>query len=177
MTCIIAIADKGHIYMGGERGHSDTHIISSSTSPKIFEVGSYLIGYAGNTGIGQAVIHNFEFPPLGKTTKIESHMLRVFIPALRSFIKDNDIKLPDNEDDNAAFIVGIKGHVYEIDLTDFQCVQYDEVAIGSGSGYAYGSLHTTSHYDIPPIDRIHIALDAAITYSPTCQGPIDILEK
>ena len=177
MTCIVAISDGSKVYMGGERGHSDTHIISSSSSPKIFEVGSYLIGYAGNTGIGQAVIFNFDFPPLPKTNKIETHMMRVFIPALRSFIKDNDIKLPENEDDNASFIVGVKGHVFEIDMTDFQCVQYEELAIGSGSGYAYGSLHTTEGYDLTPIDRIHLALDAAITYSPTCQGPIDYLEK
>jgi 20S proteasome alpha/beta subunit len=177
MTCIVAISDGKKVYMGGERGHSDSHIITSSTRPKIFERGSYLIGYAGNTGIGQAVVHNFEFPAIGKTLDPEKHMTRVFIPALRTFIKDQDIKLPENEDDNASFLVGIKGRVYEIDMTDFQCVEYTEVSIGSGSGYAYGSLHTTEGYDLSPIDRIHIALDAAITYSPTCQGPIDYLEK
>lgn len=175
MTCIIAIASDGIVYMGGERGHSDSHTLVSSTQPKIFEVGSYLIGYAGNTGIGQAVIHNFEFPPLGKTTKIDNHMQKVFMPALRKFIKDNDIKLPENEDDNAAFIVGVKGRVYEIDMSDFQCVEYNEVSIGSGAGYAYGSLYTS--YDIPPIDRIDIALKAAIHYSPSCSGPIDFLSK
>lgn len=177
MTCIIAIASEGKVYMGGERAHSDSHVIVSSTRPKIFDRGSYLIGYAGNSGIGQAVVHNFEFPPIPKNVHMDRHMTTVFIPALRSFIKDNDIKLSESDEDNASFIVGARGKVYEIDLSDYQCIEYDEVCIGSGSGYAYGSLHTTSDYDIDPIARIHIALDAAITYSPTCQGPIDYLEK
>lgn len=175
MTCIVAISDGKRVYMGGERGNSDTYTIVSSTAPKIFECGSYLIGYAGNSGISQAVIYNFEFPPLGKTTRIDSHMLQVFIPKLRAFVKDNDIKIPENEDDNASFIVGVKGRVYEIDLSDFQCIEYTEVAIGSGGNYAYGSLYSSIGKD--PISRIKEAVEAAIIYSPTCQGPIDLLEK
>lgn len=175
MTCIVAISDGMNVYMGGERGNSDSHTIVSSTRPKIFDVGSYLIGYAGNSGIGQAVIYNFEFPPVGKTHNIDRHMLKVFIPALRSFIKDNDIKMPDSEDDGTSFIVGVRGRVYEIDLSDFQCIEYNEVCIGSGSMYAYGSLYSTKHN--PPIERIQLAMESAIQYSPTCLGPIDYLEK
>jgi ATP-dependent protease HslVU (ClpYQ) peptidase subunit len=133
MTCIVAISDNKKVYMAGDRGHSDSQTIVSSTRPKIFDVGSYLIGYAGNSGVGQAVVYNFEFPPVGKTHNIDRHMLQVFIPKLRSFITDNNIKLPDDDDNNAGFIVGVKGRVYEIDLTDFQCTEYNEVAIGSGS--------------------------------------------
>jgi 20S proteasome alpha/beta subunit len=175
MTCIVAIASGGKVYIGGDRGHSDSSTIVSSTRPKIFECGPYLIGYAGNSGIGQAVVYNFEFPPLGKTHNIDRHMLQVFIPKLRSFITDNNIKLPDDDDNNAGFIVGVKGRVYEIDLTDFQCIEYNEVSIGSGSSYAYGCLY--SNTDQSPHIRINEAIEAAITYSPTCQGPIDILEK
>jgi 20S proteasome alpha/beta subunit len=175
MTCIVAISDGTKVYIGGERGHSDSHTLVSSTQPKVFEVGSYLIGYAGNSGIGQSVVYNFEFPPIGKTSKIDKHMLTVFIPALRQFFIDNNIKLPDNDDDNASFIVGVKGRVYEIDLSDFQCIEYTELCIGSGGSYAYGSLY--SNKDNKPFDRIRQALNAAIHYSPSCQGPIDYLEK
>lgn len=174
MTCIVAIADNDVVYMGGERGHSDSYTLVSSTQPKIFDCGHYVIGYAGNTGIGQAICHNFSCPP-SKTMKIDRYMATVFIPQLRSFVKDNDIKIPDNDDDNAGFIVGIKGKVYEIDLADFQCVEYAEVSIGSGSSYAYGSLYSTIGKH--PLDRINEALNAAIIYSPTCQGPIDFLQK
>ena len=175
MTVIVAISDGKNIYMGGDRGHSDTYTLVSSTQPKIFDVGSYLIGYSGNSGIGQAVIYNFEYPAVGKTHNIDRHMLKVFIPALRSFFKDNDIKIPDDDDNNAGFIVGVKGRVYEIDISDFQCVEYNEVCIGSGSSYAYGSLYTS--IDLPAKARVEKAIQSAINYSPTCQSPIDILYK
>jgi len=175
MTCIVALSYKGKVYMGGDRGHSDTHTLVSSTQPKIFEVGSYLIGYAGNTGIGQAVVHNFNFPPIGKTTNIYKHMTGVFIPSLRTFFKDNDIKIPENEEDAGSFIVGVRGKVYEIDTSDFQCVEYTEVSIGSGSAYAYGCLYSNKHYE--PLDRIREGIESAILYSPSCTGPIDIISK
>jgi ATP-dependent protease HslVU (ClpYQ) peptidase subunit len=175
MTCIVAISDNGKVYMGGDRGHSDSHTLVSSTQPKIFDVGSYLIGYCGNSGIGQAVIYNFQYPAVGKTHNIDRHMLKVFIPALRLFFKENDIKIPDSDDDNAGFIIGVKGRVYEIDISDFQCVEYEEVSIGSGSSYAYGSLYTS--IDLPAKARVEKAIQAATNYSPTCKAPIDILYK
>lgn len=175
MTCIVAIAHEGIVYMGGERGNSDSHTIVSSTRPKIFESGPYLIGYAGNTGIGQAIVYNFDFPAVGKTNNIDRHMLQVFIPKLRSFITDNNIKLPDDSDENSSFIVGVRGRVYEIDLSDFQCVEYNQISIGSGSSYALGALHALKDYE--PLEKLSSSLDAAITYSPSCQGPVDILQK
>ena len=174
MTCIVAISDKGHVYMGGERGFSDSYTLVSSTRPKIFSIGQYLIGYAGNSGIGQAIVYNF-VPPVLKSNKIDEHMLTSFIPSLRSFIKESDIKISDNEDDTTGLIIGIKGGVYEVDLSDFQCVEYDEISIGSGSAYAYGSLYTSK--DLPAKARVEKAIQSAINYSPTCQGPIDIIHK
>jgi ATP-dependent protease HslVU (ClpYQ) peptidase subunit len=102
-------------------------------------------------------------------------MLKVFIPALRLFFKENDIKIPEDDDSNAGFIIGVKGRVYEIDISDFQCVEYEEVSIGSGSSYAYGSLYTS--IDLPAKARVEKAIQAAINYSPTCKAPIDILYK
>ena len=44
---------------------------------------------------------------------------------------------------------------------DWGLVEIDHTAIGSGSQYALGSLHSTSGH---PIDRIQTAIDAAIEY-------------
>lgn len=173
MTCIVALSKDNKVYIGGERGHSDSHTLASSTQPKVFEVGSYLIGYAGNTGIGQAIVHNFEFPAI-KSSNIYKHMTTVFIPSLRFFIKDQDIKLPENEEDNATLALGLKGRVYEVDLSDYQCVEYNELSIGSGSSYAYGSLHSTKNWGNSE-KRLKTALESSIVYSPSCTGPIDIL--
>ncbi len=172
MTCIVGIVDEGKVYIGGDRGHSDNDVIVSSLAPKVFNKSFYVIGYAGNTGIGQSVAYTFDAPTHRVNTDIYRYIYEFFIPALREHLKD---QLSDKEDNQSSFILGIKGKLFEIDTGDFQCTEYSEVAIGSGAAYAYGSLHTTSNYDIPILDRVHIALDAAITYSPTCQGSIDIL--
>ncbi len=174
MTCIAALSLDGVVYLGGERGYSDTHSTLSSTQPKISAHNLYLFGYSGNSGVGQAVKYNFNFPAI-KLSNIDKHMGSVFIPALRSFFEDSKITLPPNEEDSGGFIVGIKGHVYEIDTFDFQCVEYEMVSIGSGSGYAMGSLYSTSH--LPPVDRITTSINSAIEYSPSCLGPVDILTK
>lgn len=172
MTCIVGISYEDKVYIGGERGHSDENIISSSLAPKVFNKSFYLFGYAGNTGLGQSTAYTFDAPTMRINTDVYKYVYNFFMPALRDHLKDY---LSDKEDNQASFILGIRGKIFEIDTSDFQCVEYSELAIGSGAVYAYGSLHTTYNYDMSIEDRISIALDAAITYSPTCQGPIDIL--
>ena len=174
MTCIAALSLDGVVYMGGERGYSDNHNILSSNQPKISSHGLYLFGYSGNSGVGQAVKYNFNFPAI-KIANIDKHMGSVFMPTLRSFFEDNKISLPPNEEDSAGFLLGIRGKVYEIDTFDFQCVEYEMVSIGSGSGYAMGSLYSTSH--LSPVDRITTSINSAIEYSPSCLGPVDVLTK
>ena len=173
MTCIVAIAQDDRVYIGGDRGHSDGSVIASSLAPKVFNKSFYLFGYAGNTGLGQLIAYTFDAPSIRINTDVYKYMYQFFLPALRDHLKDY---LSDKEENQASFIIGIRGKLFEIDTADFQCVEYQELSIGSGAAYAYGSLHTTHTYDISPIVRIEQALDAAITYSPTCQAPIDIID-
>lgn len=178
MTCIAAISYKDTVYMAGDRGYSDGDIIVPSKSPKIFNKGNYLLGFAGNTGVGQNACYTFDAPTHRSTTDIYKYLYNFFIPALRDHLKDY---LSDKDEHQASFILGYKGKVFEIDTADFQCVEYDELAIGSGSTYAYGSLYST--YKTPynpdviytPEERVALAVESAIKYSPTCYGPIDIL--
>ena len=172
MTCIIAIAHEGIVYMGGDRGHSTSGWISSSTRPKISQHDEYLFGYTSNAGIGQWIEQGMVFPYIEEDIDIYKHMITVFMPALRDFLSDNDIK-KDGENHEADLYVGVRGKVYEINTDHMYCTEYPEICGGSGYQYAFGSLYTSIDKD--PIERIGLALGAAITYSPSCQGPIDIL--
>ena len=171
MTCIVAIGHGGDVYMGGERGHSTSGWISSSTRPKVSKHGEYLFGYTANAGIGQWVQQGFPFPDIQLEDSYK-HMITVFMPALRNFLTDNDIKY-DDEAHGADLYIGLRGKVYEINTSHMYCTEYTEIAGGSGYQYAFGSLYSTRDKD--PIERIGMALGAAITYSPSCQGPIDII--
>jgi hypothetical protein len=46
------------------------------------------------------------------------------------------------------------------------------LCMGSGSGYAYGSLYSTQKQKNPR-NRVRQAVASAIEYSPSCKGPID----
>lgn len=172
MTCIVGLAGKTKVIIGGERGSSDESSILSTSQPKVFKLNQYVIGYAGNIGLGQAVAYNFE-PPSLKNLDPSTHMLKVFIPSLRKFFKDNDIFLPEKTEEHTDFIVGLSNKIYGVSSYDFQCVEYPFLAIGSGSSFALGSLHSSTH--LPGKERVKLALEAAIEYSPTCLSPTDII--
>jgi ATP-dependent protease HslVU (ClpYQ) peptidase subunit len=81
-----------------------------------------------------------------------------------------------NEDSDTDFLIGCRGRLFEFSPSDWSVAEINETAIGSGGNFALGALYTNSLYiDITPEERIEQALNAAITYSPTCQGSIDIL--
>jgi len=79
------------------------------------------------------------------------------------------------EDNDTDILIGCRGRLFEFSPADWSVAEVLETAIGSGGNFALGSLYTSSIYNIPIVERIEYALKAAITYSPSCQGPIDVL--
>lgn len=167
MTCIVGIVDNDIIYMGGDRAASDDLSIISMKNPKVFIRDEWIYGYAGTIGIGQ-LIHYIDLPsPEGDIEKL----IRLDIcESLKTMI---DIYARDVETEDTGFLIGAKGRLFEFNVADWGVLEITQTAIGSGNQIALGSLHTS--IDSDPIDRIGIALGAAITYSPSCQGPIDII--
>lgn len=173
MTCIIAFSHNDKVYMGGERGHSDSSIITAAKNPKIFKINDYLLGYSGITGQGQLVGYRFSFPPIPKGIDVNEYMVSEFAPSLRTFYQSYEINI-DKEEDCADFIVGVKGRVFELSSYDFQCVEYDVTAIGTGREYALGAYYAIGNYDIDPKDILRTCVEAAVHLSPSCKAPIDI---
>jgi len=174
MTCIIACSHNDKVYMAGERGNSDSSIILSSNLPKIFQLNNYLFGYSGITGQGQLVQYRFSFPDIPKNMNTTEYMISEFTPALRTFFTSYEINT-DKEEDCADFIVGVKGKVYEISSWDFQCQEYNVTSIGSGREYSLGSYYAMNKYDMSMEEILRTCVEAAIEYSPSCAGPVDIL--
>lgn len=160
--------------MAAERGNSDDSIIVSSLDSKIVTRGEFLFGYSGSTGVGQAFQYGFTIPPIKNRKNITAHMVSVVVPAMREFYRENSLSWTGDpkEDDGCTLLFGVSGRIYECDLSDFQMVEYRELAIGSGGNYAMGSLYSTKHIKDPKI-RLRLAVEAAIEYSPSCRGPID----
>lgn len=169
MTVIVGITDGTTVYIGGDRGVSDDVSILSLSRPKVHINNGWLFGYSGSLGVGQ-LMEIIDMPDAGEDpyktlrTDVVSHM-RTAIDLYGS----ND---PEHTSD---FIIGTQGRLFELSTADWSVAEVNETALGSGSPFALGSLHTTKDFPATPEFRLEMALNAAITCSPTCQGGIDIL--
>lgn len=168
MTCIVAISHEGNVYIGGDRGISDSDVILSMSRPKIGIRGDWIYGYSGDLGIGQ-LLDVIDLPIVEDTDDPYMLILNELIYTLHERI-DRFIK---TDEPQADFLIGCKGRLFELNTESWGIAEVQESSIGSGSQFALGSLY--SSIDKDPIDRIGLALGAAITYSPSCQGPMDIL--
>jgi hypothetical protein len=171
MTVIAGVTHGGKVYMGGDRGMSDKDFIGSILTPKVRKIGPLMIGYSASQGTGQlAHLANYSVP---NPDNVDAWLRLEFCDA---FQKSADLfKIDINTEDNGAdLLVGVYGRLFEITTTDWSVSEYAEVATGSGYAYAMGSLYSTRDWDNPRA-RIREAIKASIKYSPTCQGPVDII--
>jgi ATP-dependent protease HslVU (ClpYQ) peptidase subunit len=97
-----------------------------------------------------------------------------FLKSLKAFYTEWDIGGKDSE---LSLLIGVKGKLYEHDADGLTLVSYDRdfCAIGSGADFAMGSLHATQNHKDPK-RRLTLALNAAVAYSTSCIGPVDILQ-
>jgi ATP-dependent protease HslVU (ClpYQ) peptidase subunit len=170
VTCIVGIVDDGVIYIGGDRGASDGSAIISLATPKVYIRDEWIFGYAGSLGIGQ-IMQIINIPILEEDDDPFIILRMDIVEAFKAMMDAQGITL--NEDNDTDILIGCRGRLFEFSPSDWSVAEIKQTAIGSGGNFALGSLHTS--IDADPIDRIGIALGAAITYSPSCQGPIDIL--
>jgi hypothetical protein len=171
MTAIVGLVHDNIIYIGGDRAATDQDIILSGAAPKIGLRNGFIYGYAGTYGIGQ-LIELIDLPPLeGDSFK---YIKTYIVPELKKYI---ELYAKDSIDNGTQWIIGCHSpegaRLYELCSEDWGVCEITITAIGTGNTFCLGSLYSTIDKD--PIDRVGLALGAAITYSPHCQGPIDIL--
>lgn len=174
MTCIAVVRQDDNIYMAGDRGASDEDTIFVLTAPKVFKIGPYLLGYAGSMD-GERIRHNFK-PPVPKGKDLDKFMYTDFIIALRNFYENWWVDI--SKDSDFGMIICIDGQIYEHNAVDMSLTKYetDFIAMGSGSQLAMGSLHATKNQKNAK-RRVQLAVEAAIEYSTSCRGPIDIISN
>lgn len=181
MTSIVGIVDNSlstpRVWMGCESGASDDSIILAVKDKKVIKNGKYLIGYAGDPGLGQ-LLHSIELPD---PTNVKQENLLKFmrLSFSKTFRTAVDTYSPHpsagdkDEDAGVAALIGVRGRLFEFDSGDYQLNEYDECAIGSGANFAFGVLYATAGYKDQK-KRIQKALECSIKYSPSCLDPIHI---
>jgi ATP-dependent protease HslVU (ClpYQ) peptidase subunit len=174
MTAIVGIAKDGVVWLGGDSAGSDGHLIQSRSDPKVFVKGEFIFGFAGSFRIGQVLQYIFE-PPVPETQGI-AYMIKQFVPKLRDTIEKAGASMGDDTAPSSVFIVGHLGVLYEIE-EDYQVARFAKPyhACGSGDGVCLGSLHSTEGLDMPPMQRISMALEAASEFCLGVKPPFTIL--
>jgi ATP-dependent protease HslVU (ClpYQ) peptidase subunit len=160
--------------MGADSGASDDNIILPVKDHKIVRNGKFLIGYAGDPGLGQ-LLHSIDLPD--PTNVKQENLLKFMRLSFAKTYKDavdyyspHPANSKEDDESGVAALIAVKGRLFEFDSGDFQLNEFDECAIGSGANFAFGVLYATAGYKDNK-KRIQKALDCAIQYSPSCLGP------
>jgi ATP-dependent protease HslVU (ClpYQ) peptidase subunit len=174
MTCIAALKANGKVYMAGERGASTDNTIMHITKPKIKAVGPYIIGFAGSMD-GQKLQHAFHPPKPHPDEDLDEFMHTKFLRYLKDFYDDWWIET--SKDSELTLLIAIKDKLYEHNAEDMSLNEFSSgfVSIGSGSDFAMGYLFGAAASKVAPEKIIEGSIKAAIKFSPTCSGTIDIL--
>lgn len=173
MTCVIAIKDKGIVYMGADSAGSDLYTIRTRIDPKIHKVGPFMFGFTTSFRMGQLLGHAFKAPDRDPRVSTDKFMATTFIDAVRDCLKAGGYAKKDSEaETGGTFLVAYEGRVFAV-YDDYQVAEgaltYE--AVGCGTDIAMGSLFTTQDGALTPIARIDLALRAAEAFSCGVRGP------
>jgi len=183
MTCIVAIAQGGTVYMGSDHAASDDKSgwILSRKDPKVFKVGQYGIAFTDSFRMGQILQYSW-VPPKYTSTKtnsgLDKFMRTKFIDSVKQAFKDSGFGTigGSEEDTGGIFIVGIEGRIFTID-EDFHVGEnvVNYMAEGSGGMFALGALHATKNQKNPRM-RLKAALEASAEFSMSVAPPFTYIQ-
>jgi ATP-dependent protease HslVU (ClpYQ) peptidase subunit len=183
MTCIVAIAQNGTVYMGSDHAASDDKSgwVMSRKEPKVFKVGQYGIAFTDSFRMGQILQYSWtppKYTPTKTNSGLDKFMRTKFIDSVKAAFKDHgfgDIGGTD-EDTGGIFIVGLEGRIFVVD-EDFHVGEnvVNYMAEGSGGMFALGALHATKNQKNPKM-RLKLALEAASEFSMSVAPPFTYIQ-
>ena len=179
MTCIVALREKGTIYMGCDSaGIGGWYNRQNRADPKIYRVGKSLIGFTSSFRMGQLLGHALTLPEHHSDVAIEKWMVTAFVDAVRSCLKTGGYaEEKDKVEKGGIFLVAYRSRIFEIQ-SDYQVAERDEPygAVGCGEDLALGALFASESTAKQPRKRVELALKAAAAFSAGVYPPFRIEE-
>lgn len=172
MTCIAGISHKGKVWMGGDSATICGDRLQCDTLPKVYRNGEYIFGAAGDARIADLLHYAFRPPaPPGKS-RLDEFMATKFVLSLQKCFEK--YAYPSDSEEGETFsgniLVGVKGNLYSLDANFALGRIVDGFdAIGAGAEIALGAFYAS--FNRKPIDRLHIALNAAAAFCQNVRPP------
>lgn len=183
MTCIVAIAQNGTVYMGSDHAASDDKSgwIIARKEPKCFKVGQYAVAFTDSFRMGQILQYSWSPPkytPTKTNSGLDKFMRTKFVDSVKQAFRDGGYGsfTSSEEDCGGVFIVGLEGRIFTID-EDFHVGEnvVNFMAEGSGAMFALGALWATKNQKNPKL-RIKTALEAASEFSMSVAPPFTYIQ-
>lgn len=176
MTCIVAVAEKGTIYMGGDSLMSSESSKTISRTPKVFQRGDLLFGTCKSVRMRNLLRYCLVIPDYHGDDPM-AYLVNDFIEAVRSCFKMGGFgKEEEGRETGGRFLVGFQGELYCINDEYAVCTPADPYfAIGCADEIAFGSLHSTMQLQLDPLRRLEMALQAATRHNTNVCEPFTFL--
>lgn len=174
MSTIVAIKTGNFIVMGSDSLCSNGNMKHIRKNEKVFKIKNkdnkeFLIGICGSFRLMQIVQYYFTPPKITNEDAVK-YIVVDFVKKLKATFDELDYQMKDGE----RVLVGFEGEIFCIE-NDYQVgmPDYNYFAVGSGTRYALGSLHTTKDWVLPS-NRITVAINSAKEFDKSTGGKIII---
>lgn len=174
MTCIVAIAHGGKVYVGADSAGVCGLDLRVRADRKVFANGDFLMGFTTSFRMGQLLQHSLSPPKRRPDRDVLAFMSVEFVDAIRECLKHGGFaKKSSEQEEGGDFIVGYAGRIFTVH-GDYQVAECSDsaAAVGCGSAYALGALFANRKRS--PRERVKEALLAAEAHSAGVRGPFYI---
>jgi ATP-dependent protease HslVU (ClpYQ) peptidase subunit len=180
VTVIAGVVEGDRVFLGADSACTwgdDTQL--TCTNRKVFRLGPFLVGAAGNGRFGDIVEHVFVPPKHLRRIDADKYLRTVFIDALREAASKSGILHRKDNVDGSDFelLIGYAGRLFLVD-SDFMVNEPREsfAAIGSGGNVAWGALSAMDVTVMAPRKRLMTAMVAAERRISSVRRPFYVLE-
>lgn len=175
MTCIVGVADRGRVVIGGDSAGVAGWSLTVRADRKVFRNGAYILGFTSSFRMGQLLRYAFQ-PPEPPDWDVYKFMATGFVDAVRKCLKDGGYAETNNGVEKGGhFLVGYGPHLFQVE-GDYQVAVAEDgyAAVGCGQDVAVGSLYATKDIGLPPEARVKLALQASERHNAGVRGPFHI---
>ena len=150
MTTIVGIEGIDYALLVADSQITEDNLVTLATStPKIVEVGKYLLGISGDTRPGDILSYNWK-PPVYKGEDPVLFMGRKVIPSILAAFNDSSYDYSKADKDGGFdYLLSFNGNIFRVacDLSFFQS-SLGIYGIGSGGQFALGYLYGVRKNDV-----------------------------